>query len=184
MYDGIVLAGGFSKRANTNKMLLDYNGKTLIQNTIETMHKVCQNIIVVTGFYHNDMKSIISKIDYVKIVYNKDYINGMFSSIKTGVSTTKNDFFIIPGDYPLVSIDTYNKMIEEDKDIVVPSFNKKLGHPIFFNKKFKEKIINTKFDNLKDFRNNYVFKIINVNDSGILFDIDSMEDYKKLIGKE
>ncbi|MCK4551968.1 MAG: NTP transferase domain-containing protein [Tenericutes bacterium] len=184
MYDGIVLAGGFSSRANTNKMFLEYNGKPLILNTIETMHEVCKNIIVVTGHYHESMIELFLNIDYVKVVYNKHYSDGMFSSIKVGVLATANSFFIIPGDYPNVKINTYNCMIKANKQIVVPSYQHRLGHPILFDKSFKKMILTTNHNNLKDFRNDYEFAILEVDDSGILFDVDDLNDYKKLLGKE
>ena len=78
MIDGIVLAGGYSSRTNTNKMCLEYNGKALILNTIETMHQVCQKIIVVTGYHHNELLSLLKELDFVKIVYNEGLlqING------------------------------------------------------------------------------------------------------------
>jgi len=184
MYDGIVLAGGFSSRAKTNKMFLDYRGKPLILNTIETMHEVCENIIVVTGHYHESMVVLFLNIDYVKVVYNKHYHDGMFSSIKAGVLATNNSFFVIPGDYPNVKANTYNYMIEANMPIVVPSYQNRLGHPIFFDKTFKNKILTTNHNNLKDFRNDFEFNILNVDDSGILFDVDDLNDYKKLLGKE
>jgi molybdenum cofactor cytidylyltransferase len=181
MYDGIVLAAGFSSRTSSNKMCLEYRNKPLILNTIETMHKYCKNIIVVTGHYHKQIEDLLSKFDFVKIAYNKDYKNGMFSSIRTGVLETKNSFFIIPGDYPSVREDTYKKLLETNKKISVPSHNMRLGHPIYFDQSFKEKILETDCQSLKDFRNIYDFEIIEVDDCGILLDIDNLNDYKELL---
>lgn len=181
MFDGIVLAGGYSSRANTNKMCLEYRGKPLILNTIMTMHKVCKRVIVVTGHHHKEIYEVVKELDYVDVVYNKDYNKGMFSSILAGVSKVNNSFFIIPGDYPTVKKKTYEEMIEVNNGIVVPSFDYHLGHPILFDKSFKVKMLETKHSNLKDFRNEYSFHIVEVNDPGILLDIDSLEDYKKLL---
>lgn len=184
MIDGIVLAGGYSSRANTNKMCLDFNGKPLIMNTIETMHQVCENIIVVTGYYHDELYSILSAFDYITIVYNEKFEEGMFSSIKKGVAQVENSFFIIPGDYPLVEKETYQLMLGVGKDLVVPSYQRKLGHPIFFDISYKKKLLITEKQNLKAFRNQFNFTILNVNDKGILQDIDDIQDYHRLIGKE
>ncbi len=184
MTDGIVLAGGFSSRAKTNKMCLEYQGKALILHAIETMHEVCQNIIVVTGHYHKEIMDLLSDIEYIKIAYNDDYKQGMFSSIITGVKQTTNSFFIIPGDYPKIKVSTYRKILEYDDSVIVPSYKKRLGHPIYFDKSFKQKILVTNHNNLKSFRNDYQFKIVDVLDEGILIDVDDLDDYKKLIGKE
>ena len=184
MVDGIVLAGGFSSRAKTNKMILLYKDKELVLHTIETMHSVCDKIIVVTGHYHNDLVSLLSNLKYVEIVYNETYELGMFSSIKKGVSKTNNDFFIIPGDAPKVLPITYSGIMSSNKDIVVPSYNRRLGHPIFFRRKYKNEILNTNHTNLKDFRNAHDFYILETQDSGILIDVDDLNDYKKLIRKD
>lgn len=184
MVDGIVLAGGFSSRAKSNKMMFLYKNKELILHTIETMHSVCNTIIVVTGHYHTDLVRLLSGIKYVKIVYNKDYKSGMFTSIIAGVKETVNDFFIIPGDYPLVKKETYQEILAIDRNIVVPSFEMKLGHPILFKMKYKEKLLNTNHTNLKDFRNSYDFFILETEDSGVLLDVDDLNDYNSLIRKD
>ncbi|XMB72118.1 nucleotidyltransferase family protein [Mycoplasmatota bacterium WC30] len=184
MVDGIVLAGGFSSRAKTNKMCFEYQGKALILHAIETMHEVCQNIIVVTGHYHNEISELLSNIQYVKIAYNKDYEKGMFSSILTGVKQTTDSFFIIPGDYPKIKVSTYRKILNSNGFVIVPSYQNRLGHPIYFDKSFKQKILITDHNNLKSFRNDYQFKIVDVLDEGILIDIDDLDDYKNLIGKD
>ena len=184
MIDGIVLAGGYSSRAKTNKMCFEYRGQSLILHTIKTMHEVCKNIIVVTGHYHTEISGLLADIEYVKIVYNKDYEQGMFSSIITGVKQTTNSFFIIPGDYPKIKISTYRKMLDYDDLIIVPSYKNRLGHPIYFDKSFKQEILVTKHNNLKSFRNDHQFIIVDVLDEGILIDIDDLDDYKNLIGRD
>ena len=181
MFEGIILAGGFSSRAQTNKMCLEYKDKPLILNTILTMHEVCEKIIVVTGYYHDEIFNSVKHLPYVDIVYNKDYAEGMFSSILAGVKKVNNHFFITPGDYPKINKLTYIKMSKFKHGIVVPSFDFHLGHPILFDKSFKEKILSTNHNNLKEFRNEHGFKIVEVDDSGILEDIDSIKDYKKLL---
>ena len=184
MIDGIILAAGFSSRAKTNKMLLEYHKKPIILHTIETMHKVCDHIIVVTGHYHKETVERLKDFNYITFAYNKDYEKGMFSSIKTGVKETSNSFFIIPGDYPSVEVETYGMILKNNDDIIVPSFQNRLGHPIYFDKSFKERILETTHSNLKEFRNDFAFKIVSVNDPGILFDVDDLNDYKILKRKE
>ncbi|MBI9009384.1 MAG: NTP transferase domain-containing protein [Tenericutes bacterium] len=184
MTEGIVLAAGFSSRAKTNKMILMVEEKELILHTIATMHSVCEKIIVVTGHYHKDLVSLLAVYDYITIVFNENYHSGMFSSIKKGVSITCQDFFIIPGDAPTVKKETYFEILAAKKKIVVPSYNMRLGHPIFFAKEFKDKILNTSFTNLKDFRNAQDFHILETQDPGILLDIDNINDYNNLIRKD
>ena len=184
MIDGIILAGGYSSRLGKNKMSIVFKEKPVIVHTIENMKKVCDRVFVVTGYYHKQIKELIKNIDGVKIIYNNNYALGMFSSVLTGVKNIENDFFLIPGDYPLVSNSVYNKLLLGKKSIRVPSYDFRLGHPIFFKLKYKNKLLVTKCSNLKTFRNQFDYEIIEVNDSAILFDIDTINDVKNLKKKE
>ncbi|OQX93360.1 MAG: hypothetical protein B6I17_03070 [Tenericutes bacterium 4572_104] len=181
MIDGIVLAGGYSSRAKINKMMMLYKNKPLISQAIETMHQFCEVVIVVTGYYHDEMNDFLKTYNFVKVIYNENYSEGMFSSIKKGVKEVANDFFIIPGDYPKIKPSTYKEILDTTGDIRVPSFNYHLGHPIFFKKEFKQKLLDTKYSNLKEFRNHYDFTIIEVFDDGVLIDVDYIKDLEKLI---
>ncbi|MFW5794945.1 MAG: nucleotidyltransferase family protein [Bacillota bacterium] len=184
MIDGIILAGGYSSRLGKNKMSIIYQDKPVIIHTILNMKSVCNQIYVITGHYHKQIKELIRNINGIRIVYNENYNLGMFTSVLAGVEMINNDFFLIPGDYPLVSANIYNKLLLGSKSIRVPSFNYKLGHPIFFKKKYKSLLLNTECDNLKAFRNQYDYEIVDVNDSAILFDIDTIEDVNRLKNKE
>jgi len=184
MVDGIILAGGYSKRLGRNKMSILLKNKPVIQHTIEHMQSVCHHIYVVTGFYHEEIKNIVDKIDRVHVVFNADYERGMFSSVQCGVACTNHDFFIIPGDYPMVHSKVYHQILLGTKGIRVPSFSFKLGHPIYFDQSYKEALMKTKHDNLKSFRNDYDYEMIEVDDEGILIDIDTIEDFNRLKEKE
>ncbi len=184
MVDGIVLAGGYSSRFKQNKMTVKFKDKPLIIHTIETMLLVCSKIFVVTGFYHQEIAELLEGYSSIELIYNKNYNQGMFSSVKIGVGQVNHDFFIIPGDCPLVKEEVYQKLLLAQGDIRVPSFNHRLGHPIFMSLKEKDLIQKTEFSNLKDFRNSQDFKIVEVHDKGILSDIDTISDLDKIIGKE
>ncbi len=50
--------------------------------------------------------------------------------------------------------------------------------------KLKNVLLQTDMENLKDFRNNHDFRIVEVEDQGILSDIDTISDLDKITGKE
>ena len=181
MYEGICLAGGTSARFNCNKMCALFNEQPLIMHAIQTMSKICHRVVVVTGHYHDEIKACLKDMSFVDIVYNPNYDQGMFSSVRAGASQMNHDFFIIPGDYPLVKLATYKKLASGLKSIRVPSFSQHLGHPIFIKKELAKDLIDTNFSNLKEFRNAHDFEIINVDDEYILKDIDSINDLNNLL---
>ena len=182
MYEGIILAGGYSTRFNRNKMCALFNEQPLIMHAINTMSKICDRVVVVTGHYHDEIKACLKDMSFVDIVYNPNYDQGMFSSVRAGASQMNHDFFIIPGDYPLVTLETYKILASGSKSIRVPSFNKHLGHPIFMKKEMAKDLVDTALSNLKEFRNSHDFEMINVEDEFILKDVDSINDLNNLLG--
>ena len=181
MAQGIILAGGFSLRAETNKMLLSIDNKPLIIHTIKGMRPHVNKIVVVTGHYDKDLKELL-KNENVIIAYNKDYERGMFSSVLTGVKEVDDDFFIIPGDIPFVRSSTYEALLNGTKDVRYPVYKGKQGHPLFIKKKLIDELLKEPINsNLKAFRDKQDKEEIEVEDENVLKDIDTMEQYRKVM---
>ena len=178
---GIVLAGGSSTRAKLNKLLLEVDRKPLICHTINTISPFVDKVIVVTGKYHDELIKIVNNCE---IVFNSHYELGMFSSVLVGVQKAKgNDVLLIPGDITNVSPSTIQALLKGTKPIRIPSFNGKTGHPVYISKKYVDLLLNEPVDyKLCDFiaKHDNDVEIIDVNDSYINFDIDTIEDYNKL----
>ena len=177
------MAAGLSTRAGRNKLILDIGGKTAIERCIYGMYDLCSKIIVVGGHRIEDIKDILKRYPKVELIYNPNYLEGMFSSVKKGLSHIKEErFFLIPGDYPIIEKNTYENMIKVDKDIVIPMYNGKKGHPLLMKSYLiKELLKDTSCKTLRDFILKKGFASINVKDAGILIDIDTMEDYRRAV---
>jgi molybdenum cofactor cytidylyltransferase len=181
MASGIILAGGYSSRAKSNKMVLKYKNIEIIRHAIIAMQDYCDKVIVVTGHYHNDTLEVVKDFEKVIVVRNENYSQGMFSSVKRGVSEIDDDFFLTPGDYPLIKKSTYEKVLNATGVIRVPTFNNRRGHPLFISKELINNLLKENDDsNLKLFRNKYEITNVETNDEGILKDIDTVNDYLKL----
>lgn len=186
--DAIILAAGYSSRTNTYKMALVINRKPILSHIIETFYPFCENLIVVGGHYFDATKALTKPYSKVKLIKNERYDLGMFSSIKVGVSETNGDFFITPGDYPLVSKFTCEQMThqflkskENGYDILIPTYIGKRGHPILLTKNLKEPLLmEGDNSNLRIFQKRHKMDFLEVKDEGILLDIDTMEDYHNL----
>ena len=181
MIDTIILAGGMSKRFKRNKLATLYNGKPLICHVIETFLEFSENVTIVTGHY--DLQYLTDYITNkkIRIINNSEYQNGMFTSVKTGVSITENDFFLIPGDYPLVKPQTIQKIVDSFGTIRVPIYKGRKGHPIFISKELIQPLLNEPSDsNLKVFRDRHTVNYITVDDEGILLDVDTLNDLNQL----
>lgn len=181
--EGIILAAGLSSRAKTFKMLLPLNGKSVIENTIDNMLQFSQRVIVVGGYKIELLQPIIQKYRNVELIFNENYEEGMFSSVKCGIKAVREDeFFFTPGDYPLISKDVYSKILSKTGDIIIPTYKGRKGHPILIKSKFIKEILQEgKYETLRDFINIQNPKFIEVNHKEILMDIDTIEDYKKAL---
>lgn len=181
--DGIILAAGLSTRTGVNKMILNIKGKTVIERCVLGMHDLCSKVIIVGGHRIDDIRNILDDYPRVKLIYNPDYLNGMFSSVKKGLPHVKKDrFFLIPGDYSAISKKTYEKMLGVNEDIVVPIYNGKRGHPLLMKTYLIDELLrDSSCNTLRDFINKKGFVSIDVKDRGILMDIDTMDDYKRIL---
>lgn len=188
MAQGIILAAGHSSRAQTNKMLLAYKGKPLLYHAIEGMLPFVSHVYVVTGKHHEAIETIVHGIPNVTVIYNERYEEGMFSSVLAGVAKVSQDFFILPGDCPLVGPETYKKLLNGKKPLRVPTYLENTGHPLFLKAELKSELLaEPRSSNLKVFRDRHDYETIKTNDAQILTDIDTIEDYNAFIdqfGKE
>jgi molybdenum cofactor cytidylyltransferase len=188
--EAIVLAAGYSSRANTFKMTLPLGEMSILEHTLSKFEGLCSRVIVVAGFQaeliQEEMAKISSKNAYsfqIKFVYNEDFNQGMFSSIQRGCNeVTATTFFITPGDCPLVKKETVQLIAEHKGNVVIPSFNYKGGHPIKLSSEVKQKILETNSEsNLRAVLGGYEKKYMNVDDPGVLMDVDTLEDYQKAL---
>lgn len=189
-FGAIVISAGYSSRMNGFKPLLKFGEYTAVENVVNTLKASgINNIIVVVGHRANEIIETL-KDSGVKCVKNENYLEGMFSSIITGVKAlddTIDGFFMLPVDIPLVKKHTIEKLKREylkcNKGIIYPSFRFELGHPPLIHPKYKDEIINSNGEGgLKRVLEKYKRDSINIPvcDKSILMDMDTREDYEKL----
>lgn len=180
--EGIILAAGFSSRAGTFKMTLEINSKTVIERCIQGMYDACSRVIVVGGYRAKDLFPEVRKFPKAVFVYNHNFEAGMFSSVIKGAECFRGErAFFIPGDYPVIGKDVYQKMLKTEAGIVLPTHNGILGHPVLMNKDTVEKLLNIPgCGSLKQFIASQGYTTVEVPDPGILMDLDTPEDHEKI----
>jgi molybdenum cofactor cytidylyltransferase len=101
----------------------------------------------------------------------------MFTSVQKGVEQVRNNFFLIPGDYPLVKGETLETLLDHRGPIRVPVYQNRRGHPIYIAKELIPALLEEPPDsNLKAFRDRYDVTYIPVPDRGVVLDVDRIED--------
>lgn len=188
-YSAIILAAGYSSRMGSFKPLMELHGKTPLQRCIE-LFQLCgiNHIIVVTGHSHNFIEEELS--GKVKTVFNRNYNEGMYTSVKSGTAALSPDtdaFFILPVDIPSIKVCTIKKMIESyekiSQGILYPTFNEEKGHPVLITYSLAEEILRRNPQQglreiLKLHEDKWHYQ--SVADRGILLDMDTKEDFEIL----
>lgn len=183
----ILLAAGRSSRMGQLKALLPWKGVPLIQYQIEQMTLAnIDEIIVVLGYQAKELKQTIS-MQKVKIVENEAFEQGKSSSIRKGVASIQGEtqgIYICAVDQPVPS-EILVKMRKHLKEInaaaVIPTFDKKRGHPILFHGTLKNDLMLVHEETMglrniiKKFHNQIAF--LEINDSSILLNFNRPEEY-------
>lgn len=177
----MVLAAGFSSRAGTFKMTCELAGKTVIERCIDGMYDLCDRVIVVGGYRIGALSFLINRYRRLKIIYNEDYVSGMFSSVRCGLlDASAGRVFVTPGDYPLIGPLVYKAMLDTDGEIVLPSYLGCTGHPALLARSAVERLLYGDWDNLHAFIEDTAYTTVAVNEPGILIDLDTPEDFQRI----
>ncbi|HOI28807.1 MAG TPA: nucleotidyltransferase family protein [Melioribacteraceae bacterium] len=185
---GLILAAGLSGRMNSFKPVMKINGKSFVGIVAENLLRVCDNLIVVTGYQSEQVENALEKSDRIRFVYNQNYEEGMFSSLKIGLSESMDSAWVIYHfvDQPLIPKEFYREFIEqieENYNWIQPSFNSVKGHPVLLKKSLFRIIIDTANNySLKEISHNPALskKIWDCRYPQILTDLDTLDDFNKL----
>ena len=190
MISAILLAAGQSKRMDgENKLTKEIQGVPLIKHSVKNiLASSVDELIIVLGFQKEIIEKLIDKNNKIKFVFNKDFENGMASSIKTGLdnlSEKTEAFFICLGDMPMVSHGIYNQLIKskDNKEIIAPTYKGQQGNPVLFDKSIKEKIMVITGDvGAKKILELNKDKILNleINDQNITKGFNTQDDFSSL----
>jgi len=184
----ILLAAGVSRRMGSCKQLLPLEGKTVIAHCLETLLAGgIEDPIVVIGPHGDEVERAAREFP-VQVVRNSDPEADMAASVRTGrqaLSPFITAVVVALCDYPLVTARTIAHLIEEHRrnpqQIVIPCHNGRRGHPSLFPRRLLDTLSAPL--TLRDLLRGNPERIthLTVADSGILIDMDTMEDYQKVI---
>ena len=183
----ILLGAGMSKRMGTQKLLLPFNGKTVLETVIECLMGVgFEQVLLVTT---SQITHYLGKrLDHVAVLINNNPTAGQSESLKIGLNALKNqeDFCLMLGDLPLISTEEVKKIkgLFENRDgsytAVVPFSKEAYGHPAFFSSIWKKRFSNLTGDTggRKIITENVAEVLLYRGADSFFFDIDTEQDYQ------
>ena len=186
----LILVAGMSRRMGDFKPLLPLRGRTLIENSVDSV--LCggaETAVVVTGYRAEEVEEVLSRSfgERVCFVRNNEYkVTDMMTSVRIGVSALPecDAFFLLPGDMPVVSQGTFEKLIanrEQHKmPLCFPLLEGYRKHPPLIDASMIPDILSYEGENglrgLWEHHENHILNVP-VDDAGVWIDIDTKIDY-------
>jgi len=190
---GVILAAGFSRRLGRPKQLLDYQGKPLLQWAIDAaLNANLDEVLVVLG---ESAPTILPRLELgsARDVMNERAIEGQSASIAKAVLVAnphRSGTLLMLGDQPALT--------SEDLDLVVAAFDGRADaismiswqgdprSPVVFGRGYEEELIALTGDTgarplIRRHWSNVRFVEF---DRPVPLDVDTEEDYKRLIGED
>ncbi len=192
---GLILAAGRSSRMGRPKALLEYNGDTFLNRQIFLMRPRVDELAVVLGCRAAEIRPTIPALPGLRVALNENYDRGMLSSLQTGIAALGSGAdWLLFGlvDHPLVRGRTLDRMMQACRaargaPLAIPRFEGTRGHPVAVSRAVAEELcaLDPSASPQNVMRRHYAEAIfVDVDDRGVVTDIDRPEDYAAMIGAQ
>jgi len=189
---GLILAAGESRRMGSPKALLQYREETFLDTLCGLFAARCSPVIVVLGAAAEEIRRRARRP--ATFVVNRDYSSGQTSSMQCGLRAVPPDaagvlFTLV--DHPAVGPGTLDALAGGARPVGrpallrVPRFQGRRGHPIWISRELIPEFLALAPEGAaRDVVRRHAgeTEFIDVDDPGILADIDDPEAYRSLIG--
>ncbi len=186
----IILAAGNSSRLGQPKQLLEFQGKSLLKNSVNQALAINEAVvIVVSGAEKTSLEKELQNTKAI-LCHNSDWQLGMSSSIKTGLKKALQlhpqitACIISVCDQPFITENIFKELILKYKSndkIIASCYSETAGTPVLFPKKYFLELLNLTVNEGAKKLLDSEEKVLLVNFDKGEIDIDTMEDYQKLI---
>lgn len=191
MIAGLILAAGESSRMRSDKALLAYRGRTFLESIILNLrHAGIEKIAVVLGHHAEEIQRAVD-LAGVQVVLNGDYQRGQTSSVQAGLAALQEfspeAVILCLVDHPAVSAEVIRKLrdrFEQSRPAVaIPTCKGLHGHPVVIGRGLFPELLALRPDEganavVRKYRGATQF--VEVDDPGILLDVDDPETYERL----
>ena len=186
----ILLAAGSSVRFGDVKQLAKHDGKSLIRHALSEAKEVSKDVMAVLGANFEIVKAEIEN-EGVPFVYNKDWEEGISSSIHCGLSSfLKNNIvpeavILMVCDQPFVTSSLLKELIAEyekkKKLIIASAYKNTIGTPVLFDRSFFQALQALKGQTgAKKVISDNIRSVSTVSFPLGYIDIDTKDDYESL----
>jgi molybdenum cofactor cytidylyltransferase len=186
MIPGIVLAAGKSERMGSPKALLRIRGETFIEGILRAIDQSPLDFAITVVGHHRD--EILKEVRLDRWAYNPDYEMGMTTSLQVGIRALGagvDGAMLFLVDHPRVTPGVIEELLLafQPGEIAVPVWGGRRGHPVLFSRTVLDEILElgpSEGANLVVRRDRARVRHVEVEDPGILDDIDTPDAYRRL----
>jgi molybdenum cofactor cytidylyltransferase len=184
----IILAAGASRRMGTQKLLLPFAGKTVIEHVVDQVKGAGVADVVAVAGADRAVADVVRGRN-VRVVVNGNPDEGMLGSVRCGVrsvSERTEAVLVVLGDQPSISAMLLRAMMAaweaSPRRILVPTFEGRRGHPLMFSLAYRDEVL-TRYDEggLRGLLRTHAGDVLEVpaDDPSVLADMDDLEDYRR-----
>ena len=188
----VVLAAGQSRRmGETNKLLLEIEGKPMLRWAVEAiLGSQAGPCVVVTGHDREAVEAAVAGAA-VEPVHNPDFALGLSTSLLTGLAKLPPELdgaLVLLGDMPRVTVKVIDQLIAafnplEGRAICIPTWQGERGNPVLLAKRFFDEIGEVTGDiGARQIVKSYPELVaeVPVASDGVLVDVDTPARYEEL----
>jgi molybdenum cofactor cytidylyltransferase len=185
-------AAGASRRMGRPKLLLPVNGRPMVAGVVEALRGGGVGEIVLVTAPGDEALQTWARQNGVTVAVNPDPNRGMLSTIQEGIAALARGLegeilLVSPADLPNLQAGTVaellRKMVETGAPLALPTYHGKRGHPLAIAPRLVPEIdtLDSKIG-LKQLRDRHETELleIEVEDTGVVQDVDTPEDYERL----
>lgn len=186
----VILAAGASIRMGQPKLLMPWNGKPILHYAVSTaLESGLSPVLVITGKYHDELAAALYSYP-VTLVHNTDWLDGQSTSVRRAILSLPkliSAVIFLLGDQPKIPAAAIQALVgyyiksNPRPSILAPVVNGRRANPVLFDRSVFPDLLKLEGDaGARQVFAKHPPVTIEMNEPGLLFDVDSPEDYAAL----
>jgi molybdenum cofactor cytidylyltransferase len=192
---GVVPAAGRSARMGNPKPLLEADGSTFLETVVSTLREGGVDVVAVGVREGSGPIHATAVRSGAQVLVPPAVDDGPIASVRAALAwwerehgslTAPGALVLLPVDHPKVRPGTVRAMIDAFRSdlapLVVPAYREKTGHPVLFGRALLEELRGGELEEGARTvvrRHKDEARTVEVDDPGILMDIDTLPDYRR-----
>jgi molybdenum cofactor cytidylyltransferase len=192
-FAAVILAAGGSTRMGRPKLLLPWQGTSIIRHLLGQWENLgAQQIAVVCAAHDEPLHTEVQRLGLPdsNLICNSTPKRGMYGSIQCaalwpGWKSSLSHWVLVLGDQPHLNLSTLDRLIKfarsnPDK-FCQPTRAGRGRHPVVLPRRLFLDLVSSSAPNLKEYLSQFEGAKCEIDDQGLDLDIDTPEDYQRAI---